>query len=276
MNNYQKSVRTRSRLLIFSVILTAALVLESCVFLVFASRPEGRYMHALNLGNRFLLSLDYSEAVRAFSEAIDIDPKKPEAYVGRGDAYAGLGQDDLARGDYEYAISLDSGYENELLPKIEELSPAAPASPEPELEPEPTEVPPPTETPAPTETPLPTNTPAPTEPPTPYEPPVNGTGGAHYGGIFRGQSGTEYSVNLYTSGEDPNNPGVVYTPDAPSQETAYEMWIVEQDVCRLDKWTGDRTLYMVFDTRDGQIVCRVYENGVLIDDCVRVRLPLAG
>ena len=58
-------------------------------------------------------------------------------------------------------------------------------------------------------------------------------------------SGEEYSFNLYTSNEDPNNPGVLYTPTPASRETAYEMWTVETDVHRLDKQIGDRTLYAV-------------------------------
>ena len=111
--------------------------------------------------------------------------------------------------------------------------------------PMPTSTPIPTATLAPTSTPKPTNTTTPTAPPALYMPPINGTDGVDYGGTYLGTSGEEYSFNLYTSNEDPNNPGVLYTPTPASRETAYEMWTVETDVHRLDKQIGDRTLYAV-------------------------------
>lgn len=259
MNKYHKSTHIRHILIIVSAMLAAFLLLEVSVFVVFATTPERRYLHALNLGNKYLLSLDYEDAVKAFSKAIDIDPKKPDAYIGRGDAYAALNMNDLAADDYEYAISLDAAYEDELLPKIEKLTPPAP-----------------TAAPEPTAIPEPTTTPTPTAPPALYEPPINGTNGVDYGGIYRGTSGEEYSFNLYTSNEDPNNPGVLYTPTPASRDTAYEMWRVETDVYRLDKQLGERTLYAVFDMRDGSLICNIYENSALIDECVFVRRPLAG
>ena len=42
-----------------------------------------------DLGLRYLSEGSYEEAVLAFTAAIDIDPKRAEAYVGRGDAYVG-------------------------------------------------------------------------------------------------------------------------------------------------------------------------------------------
>lgn len=277
MNNYHKSTHIRHILRIVSAILGTCLVLEVSVFAVFATSPERRYYHSLNLGNKYLLSLDYEDAVKAFSNAIDIDSQKPDAYIGRGDAYAALNMDDKARDDYEYAISLDEAYREKLLPKIEKLTPAESiAEPEPTAVPVPTATPISTATPAPTATPEPTNTPAPTTPSAPYVPPINGTGGDDYGGTYLGTSGVEYSFNLYTSNEEPNNPGIVYTPTPASRETAYEMWTVETDVHRLDKQLGDRTLYAVFDIRDGNLICNIYENGVLIDECVRIRRPVAG
>lgn len=277
MNSYHKSTHIKYILRTVCAILAACLVLEVSVFAKFALSPERRYIHSLNLGSKYLLSLDYEDAVKAFSKAIDIDPKKPDAYIGRGDAYAALNMNELARDDYEYAISLDEACRESLLPKIENLTPAESiATPKPTAVSMPTPTPIPTATPSPTATPEPTSTPTPTAPPAPYVPPINGTGGRDYGGTYLGTSGEEYSFNLYTSNEDPNNPGVLYTPTPASRETAYEMWTVETDVHRLDKQIGDRTLYAVFDTRDGNLICNIYENGALIDECVRIRRPMAG
>lgn len=39
------------------------------------------------MGVRYLSEGNYEEAIIAFTAAIEIDPKRAEAYVGRGDAY---------------------------------------------------------------------------------------------------------------------------------------------------------------------------------------------
>lgn len=46
---------------------------------------------------RYLTEGNYAEAIIAFSAAIEIDPKQPEAYIGRGDAHSGVAQ--LATGN---------------------------------------------------------------------------------------------------------------------------------------------------------------------------------
>lgn len=56
-----------------------------------------------DLGVRYLSEGNYEEAIIAFTAAIEIDPKQPPAYVGRGDAYFGVAQ------------VLSSGTENEIL-----------------------------------------------------------------------------------------------------------------------------------------------------------------
>ena len=50
-----------------------------------------------DLGVRYLSEGNYKEAILAFTAAIDIDPKRAEAFVGRGDAYVGTAQ--LAAGE---------------------------------------------------------------------------------------------------------------------------------------------------------------------------------
>ena len=64
-----------------------------------------------DLGVRYLSEGNYKEAIIAFTAAIEIDPMRVEAYVGRGDAYIGSGETDgnlsAAQADYEKAIELD-------------------------------------------------------------------------------------------------------------------------------------------------------------------------
>lgn len=64
-----------------------------------------------DLGVRYLSEGNYQEAIIAFTAAIEIDPKRAPAYVGRGDTYvlSGETEDNLAaaKADYETAIELD-------------------------------------------------------------------------------------------------------------------------------------------------------------------------
>ena len=70
----------------------------------------GSWQEQYDLGVRYLSEGNYQEAVIAFTAAIDIDPKRSEAYVGRGDAYALSGdtEDNLsaAQADYEAALAV--------------------------------------------------------------------------------------------------------------------------------------------------------------------------
>lgn len=64
-----------------------------------------------DLGMRYLLDGNYEEAILAFNAAIEIEPKRAELFVGRGDAYVQSGKDRntlaLAQADYEMALNLD-------------------------------------------------------------------------------------------------------------------------------------------------------------------------
>ena len=62
-----------------------------------------------DLGIRFLSEGNYEEAIIAFTAAIEIDPRRAEAYVGRGDAYIRNGDGNLiaALEDYMEAARID-------------------------------------------------------------------------------------------------------------------------------------------------------------------------
>ena len=69
-----------------------------------------------DLGVRYLSEGNYDEAIIAFTAAIEIDPKRAEAYVGRGDAYIGSGETEenlvAALSDYQTALELASTQAN--------------------------------------------------------------------------------------------------------------------------------------------------------------------
>lgn len=59
----------------------------------------------MNLGDKYLSEMDYEEAIVAFNQAIEIDPRSVDAYLGLVDAHLGAG-------DYESAAAaLQQGYD---------------------------------------------------------------------------------------------------------------------------------------------------------------------
>ena len=66
---------------------------------------EVRWQEQYNLGFRYLSEGNYEEAIIAFTAAIEIDPKRPEAYIGRGDAY--FAGDDYSSAEMDYSTAKD-------------------------------------------------------------------------------------------------------------------------------------------------------------------------
>ena len=69
--------------------------------------PSNTYMEQYDLGMRYLSEGNYEKAVLAFTAAIEIDDKKPDAYIGRGDAYTASEKYDLAEMDYRTVLDID-------------------------------------------------------------------------------------------------------------------------------------------------------------------------
>ena len=80
---------------ILSLVLSLCLVLGLCACGGKTETPAGEglsWQEQYDLGIRYLSEGNYQEAIIAFTAAIEIDPKRPEAFVGRGDAYVGTAQ----------------------------------------------------------------------------------------------------------------------------------------------------------------------------------------
>ena len=106
----RKIARGRERMKrITSLILTLSLVLGLCAC---GQKEEdsaaSTWQEQYDLGVRYLSEGNYEEAVIAFTAAIDIDPKRPEAYIGRGDAYFASDEYSTAEEDYRLALALDT------------------------------------------------------------------------------------------------------------------------------------------------------------------------
>ena len=77
----------KTKYVIFAVIIVIAIL--AGIFLT-NSANKTKLKNQLKLGNEALLNLDYDDAVAAFANAIGIDPKALEAYLGISKAYISL------------------------------------------------------------------------------------------------------------------------------------------------------------------------------------------
>ena len=72
----------------------------------------------LSLGDKFLLDLDYEQALVQFLQVIEIEPRNPRGYTGAAEAYVGLGQPENARAILEQGLSAVGQEDRALLEEI--------------------------------------------------------------------------------------------------------------------------------------------------------------
>lgn len=77
-----------------------------CAFFLSGAVQKGRFVHHMELGERYLEEMKYEEAVLEFTAAVRIEPRKMEVYLSLADAYTGLGRDDGAGQVLETAFSV--------------------------------------------------------------------------------------------------------------------------------------------------------------------------
>ena len=115
MNNSRKALNRAVIILsVIFMILTASVIL-------FLLTDTAQYYHNMNLGKRYLTNKEYESAVRAFDAAIRIRTEDGEAYMGRGDAYAGLGETESAGNDYETARTFDPSLDKKVERRLDDL-----------------------------------------------------------------------------------------------------------------------------------------------------------
>lgn len=84
--------------MLFAAALTIMILVTGC-----ASKSE-KAARALELGQKYLTEMDYTEAVTMFTEVIRLNPENIKAYMGRAEAYVGLEQYEDAKADYTTVI----------------------------------------------------------------------------------------------------------------------------------------------------------------------------
>ncbi len=90
-------MKQKTRILIYILIAAAVMIFGTIAILTNskADKPVSAQEH-IDLGNVYLIELSYDKAVLEFTEAIEIEPLNPNAYLGLAEAYAGMGDTDKA------------------------------------------------------------------------------------------------------------------------------------------------------------------------------------
>lgn len=89
-------------LLIIAVIVVLACGLGLGIY----NTPENRLMRSLETAQKYLLEQDYEQAILAFEQAIAIDERCIEAYLGGMEAYAQLGEEQKQTEFFEKALNV--------------------------------------------------------------------------------------------------------------------------------------------------------------------------
>ena len=86
----------RKLLHLVAAVLLAVLLLTAC------ASGASKAADKIELGQKYLTELNYTEAVASFTEAIRLDPDNIQAYMGRAEAYLALGEYEKALEDYRF------------------------------------------------------------------------------------------------------------------------------------------------------------------------------
>lgn len=100
--------------------LLTVLALYLTLSLCACGASNSTWQEQYDLGVRYLSEGNYEEAIIAFTAAIEIDPKRPEAYLSLADAYIGAGDLDAARKALEDGLAATG--DAEIQARLDELS----------------------------------------------------------------------------------------------------------------------------------------------------------
>lgn len=86
----------RKLLQLVAAVLLAVMLLTAC------ASGASKAADKIELGQKYLTELNYTEAVASFTKAIRLDPDNIQAYMGRAEAYLALGEYEKALEDYRF------------------------------------------------------------------------------------------------------------------------------------------------------------------------------
>jgi hypothetical protein len=110
---------SKRRILIVSIIAIVVVITVIAAIVVNGSGSKNNLRDQLDLAEQYLSDLDYEQAIAAYEQALEIDPKCEEAYLGLADIYVTLEE-------YDNALEiLNEGYEqtgaDSIVEKIQEI-----------------------------------------------------------------------------------------------------------------------------------------------------------
>jgi tetratricopeptide (TPR) repeat protein len=110
---------SKRRILIISAIAIVVVIIVVAAIVVNGSGSKNNLRDQLDLAEQYLSDMDYEQAIAAYEQALEIEPKCEEAYLGLADIYVTLE-------DYDNALEiLNEGYEqtgaDSIAEKIEEI-----------------------------------------------------------------------------------------------------------------------------------------------------------
>ena len=101
--------------ILIGIIIAAVIALAVGIGFGIYNSPENRLSRQLDLGQKYLEEQNYEQAIVAFNEAIEIDDRCLEAYVGGIEAYLHIGNNEELQVFYEKALEASRGLEGEVL-----------------------------------------------------------------------------------------------------------------------------------------------------------------
>lgn len=109
------------KILLITLVVIAVAVIAGII--LYNNSDTVKLKKQLDLGEKYLVEMNYEEAVAAFNQAIEIDPRSADAYLGLADAHLGMGDEKAA------LAALEAGYEatgdERLKERIDEMRAAA-------------------------------------------------------------------------------------------------------------------------------------------------------
>ncbi len=101
------------KLTIAGIICASAIVLLEVIFLLIPqTTAENDWQAQYDLGMRYLAEGNYEEAIPAFWEAIEINPREPQAYLMLASAYNYIGEPELAAEILQQGLEATNGNED--------------------------------------------------------------------------------------------------------------------------------------------------------------------
>ncbi len=105
----------RQKIIVIVTVIVVIMFALTIGISVYSAAPENKLSRQINLGHKYLENGEYEEAAVAFENAIAIDEKCMEAYVGGIEAYLQMNDEDEVSAFYDRALSVVRSLDGELL-----------------------------------------------------------------------------------------------------------------------------------------------------------------